>query len=459
MPPAAKALNDQLTPSLRAANRDGMAWAIMVGAGESFLNVFGVFLNATHVQLSLITTLPQFFGAFFQMLSLWVLQIFHNRRHLIVVSSLFNACSWALLAVLAFWGPGAFSVPLMIAIVACYHASGNFAAPPWNSLIGDLVPAEIRGRYFGLRNRWIGLCTFTSVIFAGQILDLSKRFGDPRYGFCAIFVIAFLSRLASVYYLKQYDNPAHDVGRAHYFSFWQFISRTHRSNFARFVIYAGIVNAAVNISAPFFAVYMLNTLHFSYIEFTIVTAANTITQFLTLQHWGAISDQFGNKRIMNVCGFAIALSPVLWVFGTSIPYLLCIQIFAGFVWAGFNLAVVNFIFDAVSPPKRARCVAYQSLINGTLVLFGALFGAWFIEAAPSTFSVFGWSWTPISSLHFVFAFSGAIRLCASLLLLPLFKEVRDVTPVKHGELILRVTSLRALTGATFSFIPGVRRRP
>jgi MFS family permease len=447
-----------LSPSLRAANRDGMAWAVMVGSGENFLNVFAIFLKASPLQLSLLATLPLFIGALFQILGLWSLQLVSSRRTIVVCASMLNALVWAGIATLALFGDGQTAVLFLIVGAVFYHASGNFSAPPWNSLIGDLVPADIRGRYFGLRNRLIGFCTFMAVLVAGQTLDLSERFDNPRLGFVIIFSIACLSRLLSVRYLKQYEDPALEVRREDHFSFWQFVSRTHRSNFARFVMYAAIVNAAVNVSAPFFAVYMLNELHLSYIEFTLVTATNTVTQFLTMQHWGALSDQFGNKRIINVCGVGIALTPILWVFGSSLPYLFFIQIFAGFVWAGFNLAAVNFIFDAVSPAKRARCVAYQGLVNGLFVLLGSLFGAWFVENVPASVSMLGLTWAPYSSLYFVFVLSGLVRLFASVALLPLFKEVRTVQAVRSGELILRITSLRPLAGATFSFLPFSRKR-
>src|SRR5690606_13056435 len=136
------------------------------------------------------------------------------------------------------------------------------------------------------------------------------------------------------------------------------------SNFARFVYFVSLINFGVNIATPFFAVYMLRDLQFSYMEYTIVTATNTVTQFLTMQYWGQISDQFGNKKILNVCGYGVAFSPILWLFGDAMWYLLLIQVFAGLVWAGFNLAAANFMFDAVTPPKRARCAAYQAMVNG-----------------------------------------------------------------------------------------------
>jgi len=47
---------------------------------------------------------------------------------------------------------------------------------------------------------------------------------------------------------------------------------------------------------------------------------------------------------------------------------------------------------------------------------------------------------------------------AMLILFPGFKEVRTVQKIRSYELLIRVTSLRPLWGATFSFISSRRKR-
>jgi MFS family permease len=452
-------IHKRLTPCLRAANADGMSWAGMVGFGETYLNVFGIFLKATSVQLGLLATLPQFLGAISQMFGVWAMSFFSSRRSTIITVVRLNAIVWIFIALLPFlFGTRSSTVWFLLFFSSLYFITGNFSTPSWNSLIGDMVPSHIRGRYFGYRNRLIGLSTFVSILVAGQILDFSKRYLDSRFGFLFIFLAAFAARAISIRFLRKYDDPPYHVRHEHHFSFWQFIRRSPRSNFARFVYFVSVINFGVNIATPFFAVYMLRDLHLSYLEYTIVTATNTITQFLTMQYWGRLSDQFGNKKILNICGYGVALSPLTWMFGSSLSYLLLIQVYAGFVWAGFNLAVANFLFDAVSPPKRARCVAYQAMVNGAFVLIGSLLGGYLSDHLPGTITLFGASWTPLSPLIFVFVISGVLRLIASLLLLPMFSEVRTVEQIKHHELIFRITNIASIAEVTFSILPNGKRK-
>jgi 1,4-dihydroxy-2-naphthoate octaprenyltransferase len=57
---------------------------------------------------------------------------------------------------------------------------------------------------------------------------------------------------------------------------------------------------------------MLNNLHFSYIQYTAVVLAPMLVKILTMTYWGKNSERFGNKTIMFVSAFWIALTPFWW---------------------------------------------------------------------------------------------------------------------------------------------------
>ena len=89
-------------PSLKASFRDGMSHAVMMGAGETYLGPFGIFLGATTLQVGLLGTLPQFFGAFMQWIGARAMPRFHSRRTVILAGVLIQAALWVPMAVLLF---------------------------------------------------------------------------------------------------------------------------------------------------------------------------------------------------------------------------------------------------------------------------------------------------------------------------------------------------------------------
>lgn len=453
-----KEKNQEDDPSLRAAINDGVSYAVMMGCGESYLGPFGIFLHASTLQVGLLATLPQLFGAVMQWVGALKMDRFRSRRKVILAGAATQAVIFIPMALLPFlFSRGTPSVLYLLALMIVYQGASGSTVPIWNSLIGDLVPAKIRGRFFGHRNRLTGMSTFISLLLAGGILDLFDRAGKAEVGFLIIFSVAFLARLNSVRWLSKYEDPEFQITPDQAFTFRQFLRRSPYSNFAKFVFFVGAINFGVAFSAPYFALYMLRDLHFSYVEFTVVSGVATITQFLTFRYWGELSDRFGNKKILNLCGWGVAVVPMLWLVSPHILYLVIIQTYSGFVWAGFSLASANFIFDAVTPPKRARCVAYQGLVNGFFIFLGSFAGGYAAGHLPQSFSLGFWVWRPAFILPVIFLISGLIRLVATGIFLSKFKEVRPVEPIRHRELIFRVSHIRPIAGATFSLFTGLFR--
>jgi len=457
--PAMEKRDDQTDPSLKASMHDGVSHAVMLGAGEIYLGPFGIYLQATTLQVGILASLPQLLGAVMQWASAISMDRFTGRRRIIVAGALFQGLVWLPISLLPFaFKRGEMTVWLLIALAILYHGANGAVVPVWNSLIGDLVPSDIRGRFFGNRNRFSGMSTFLALIAAGGILQMFSGQNQVAWGYLIIFFAALTAKLNSVRWLARYADPAFHLSPEQVFTFRQFIRRSPRSNFAKFVFFVGAVNFGVSFSGPYFALYMLRDLGFSYLQFTIVTAVATIAQFLTFRYWGGLTDRFGNKKILNLCGWGIGLVPMLWLVSTHPGYLIVIQAYAGLIWAGFSLSAANFLFDAVTPAKRARCVAYQGLINGLCVFFGSLCGGLVANELPESFSLGQWTWTPISALPVIFLISGLVRFVSAGFFLMKFREVRTVEPISHGELIFRVSQIRPIAGATFTLFTDYLRQ-
>ena len=430
-----------------------MGYATMVGAAETYLSAFGIFLKASTVQIGILSALPPFLGACAQMLSVKLLDFIPSRRKMIVVGARLQAFSLLPMALLPFlFDDMSSAAPWLIGLVLVYHMAVGIAAPIWSSLIGDLVPHELRGRFFAFRNQRAGVATLIAVTIAGSALQLFDSLGATAWGFVLIFLVSMCARLRSAHWLSKHEDPAYNAPRSSYFSFFQFVRRIRHSNFARFVFFVSMINGAAAFSAPYFAIYMLRELKFPYIEYTLVTAAATVSGVLALQHWGMLVDTFGSKRILSFCSFGVSIVPVLWLYSANPAYLVMVQLYSGFVWAGFNLAAATFMFDAVSPPKRARCAAYQAVVNASCVLLGSLAGGIVASHLPQTLSVGFTEWTPSSPFLLIFLTSALMRLSTSLLFLRRFSEVRPIEEPRSLGMVFQSLHLKPFGAPTYSMI-------
>ena len=442
--------------TLKASINEGMCHAAMLGSGETYLNPFAVFLNGSSFQIGLLASLPLLVGSIMQIAGVWLTENMPSRLKIVSVLASVQALVWIPIALVPFiFTEHPLNVNALIFFAVVYQVAGSMTSPAWNSLIGDSVPIEYRGNYFGFRNRQTGLATFIAMISCGQVLHVFTQAGYTLYGYIIIFFIALITRLTSVRYLKQYNDIPYQFKPSDRFSFLQFLLRTPKSNYARFVFFFACMNFSAFLASPYFAMYLLNDVKASYFEYTMIIATVTIVQFLAMQYWGILSDRFGNRAIMRICGCGVVIVPFLWLLSANTYAIILIQAFGGFVWAGFNLAGANFMFDAVSPPKRARCVAYQAIINSVFVCMGALAGSFLAESLAGMEFLSHGIGTPKSIYLRLFTISGIMRLLVLLCLLRLFKEVRSVEHVRHRDLIFRITSLRPLSGVGFGIISGM----
>ena len=86
--------------TLKASVRDGVSHAAMMGAGESYIGPFGIFLGATTLQVGLLDTLPQLFGALMQFVGARTMPWFRSRRAVILIGVIFQALLWIPMALL-----------------------------------------------------------------------------------------------------------------------------------------------------------------------------------------------------------------------------------------------------------------------------------------------------------------------------------------------------------------------
>ncbi|MEW6600904.1 MAG: MFS transporter [Nitrospirota bacterium] len=442
----AHADDNRIKKSLRYSVLDGAFAASMIGFGESFFAAFAVFMKANNIHIGLLSSLPLLLGSLSQLFSNRLIKRLKSRKLLVTASAFLQGIMYIPVALVFFFGT--LKVVWLIIFACLYWIFGMILGPAWNSWMGDLVEEKKRGTYFGRRSKVTGSATFIAYMISGYILQRYAGSTSLEYtGFVIIFCLAFSSRMLSVTFLMKKYEPLYEVMPSAEFGFWEFIRLARFRNYGLFVIYLSLMNASVYLSAPFFTPYMLYDLKLDYITFTIINAAAIITKIFFLPVWGRSSDRFGARKVLSLTGFLMPLTPVFWMFSHDFAYLIAIQIYSGFIWAGFEIASFNFIFDTTSPQKRATAIAYYNVINGVAIFTGALIGGLIVKYN----SVF-WS-----KYILVFVISGAVRYIVSFLFIPRLKEVRQVERIPYTKLFLKVISTVPTTGLVYALIPFLKK--
>jgi MFS family permease len=423
--------------------RDGLLQAVAQGGGEQYLSAFALLFHATPFHLSILSAIPQLLGAWAQLVSVKVSLWFPSRTTQVFWGMVGQAISWIPILVLPFLWPE-LGPWLLIAGVAVYFTFTHFTSPVWNSLITDLLRSNERGMYFAGRSRVMALTSFLALCCGGALLSFFKERQFLWAGFAVMFVTAGLCRGASALALRKLgDLPRQEPGD-NPTSFRVFLRTGISKNFRQFLLFSGLMHMAVLIAGPFFVIYMLHDLHLAYWEYGAWLAAGIIGQFLTLPAWGQFGDRFGNKALLTFTGLIVAFLPMLYLLGTSWPFLVIVNFFGGVVWAGLGLGLNNYVFDAVRPADRAKAVAVSSTVTAIGWALGTLIGSWLIDTVPSTLQWGGWILQPVSNLPLLFFLSGTLRLIVAASLLRTFHEPREVEQRAHHRLLWELPLLKPL---------------
>lgn len=435
--------------ALRHSVRDGMAYSVQVGAGETYFSAFALFLRATAPQVALISTLPPLLGSLAQIFSAWG-GTFVGRRRLIIWACALQALLWLPILLVPMLAPG-YAVGALLLLLVLYHGANSLSAPQWTSIMRDLVSERRRGRYFGHRTRLTTIATFASLAVCGVLLHELDTTGRTYFGFVLIFLIAFVARAISVYHLTfLHEPPVHGaVPDMHIEHWWRSLRSTGAIGFSTYV---ALMNAAVGLSSPFFTVYMLRDLQLSYLEFTVLSGTSVFVQFLMLGTWGRIADVYGNRLVLIVTSISLPIVPAVWILSDDFWALIAFQALSGLSWSGFTLATGNLLYEVVPRSRRAAYVAFHNVGTATGVFAGAMLGAVLEQVLPPGVVLLDEPRTS-SSLLYLFVISGAMRGLTALFLGRRVRELRkprkEITP--HA-LVMRITGFNAALGVIYDFI-------
>jgi MFS family permease len=450
-----------LRRTLNLSQREGAASATMTATSDNFINAFAIYLQASAVQMGWLTAIPQIFGAMFQILSAW-LGNYLPRKPMVVVTAGIQAVVVLLLATLAVTRPEG-AVRWLIVLAVLYFSCLNFIQPQWRAWMGSIVPQRRRGTFFASRTRLTMAASLLVFVSGGVLLTYSERLGVAWAGFAILFGTAAVGRALSSRYLFLMHDPDPMPHRDKRKGFWQSIKQLREAlrdkTFRDYSFFVAGMQGVVAISAPFFALYMLRDLQFTYLEYSLNAIASIVTQFMTLSFWGRFTDRFGNRIVMRFCCLTIPVIPVLWMISPDFYYLLVVQMVSGLVWSGFSLSTANYLYD-IRPHKSDFAVyaATQSALGASMVFVGAILGGYIAAGSDHLVASREWMSGIGSGLFIVFSVSTLLRMVVAAWFWRRAVEPRVRKRPKFLQIIFRVQRFNAITGVSLDWLSVTRRK-
>lgn len=392
------------------------------------LTGFAKSLGAGDFLYGLLLALPVAGGAFQLAAACWIERM-RRRKVLFLFSHICQRLLWVPIACVPFILPAAWPglrVWTVIALLAVSSVSGSIGHMSFLSWMGDLVPADMRGRFFSLRYAVGTVSTFLAGAAAGFYLDLDNSF----VGFAAVFIAGAVFGILDILCFIRVKEPPMTAGeripvrRLLGYPF-------HDAHFRRYMWFWAAWLFAVNIAAPFFNVYMLGHLRLGYLQIALfVQMVTSLGTVLMARVWGRLADACGHKPVMAVCCAAAAGLPLLW-FPTApgAPYLLpliaAVNFAGGVCWSGIDVTYLNLLLGCSPGRNRPLYMAGFTIITaliGNALAF--LCGGFILDATRAWFTGLNLRFcgVPVTNHHLLFAVSSLLRVLVILCFLPGVRE-------------------------------------
>ena len=431
------------TKDFRNSFYDGMfAHMFATLTGGLFLTGFAVYLGMNEFMIGILGAIP-FTVTIFQLPTSYLLHKHGKRRRTAYLASAAARLTWIVILLFALFPVPNVSAKCVgiLSLIFLSHAFASVSYVAWLSWTSDLVPEKIRGRFFGTRNMLCGAAGIAAILVFGRLLDYLK---PGSYGLTLAFSITFVSAVAfgmlSLHYLNQIGEVPIDTSVDHVPFRKDLMLLLKDTNFRSFLGFTCLWNFSVYFASPFFTLYFLRDLNFSYGFVAVLAMISSLADLLGMGIWGKISDRVRNRAIIRVASWVVVFLPLAWA--TVSPGCVVMPVFlhlvGGSFWAGINLCMNNFLLGIAPRKNRGLYISFHNIAGGVGASIGPILAGFIVTSLiPEGLRFFSWSLLP---LQIIFLTSTVLR-CLSL---QIFKYVREPEEITAGQMVRTIRSVRGL---------------
>ncbi len=301
--PADQVDNSDVQHGLVALLYEGVCSQLMdTLTSGAFLVAFALLMGASNTVVGLLAAVSPL-TQLLQLPAIYLVDRTASRKALVVLSSFLSRVSWLVVAIIPWLVPSQQRVDVLLICLFLYFGLGTISACGFNPWIRDFVPEKIMGRYFGKRMAIGTAAGSVLALLAGVGIELGKWYVPSQFvPYSVLFLLGGSIGLSGVYFLSQVPEPKVTTHRP--VGMLESLGQPFRDhNFRRLLIFLGILFFAINLSGPFYAVYMIKQLDMSMALVIGLAVLSQLMSVVSFRIWGKAADNFSNKSALIVSGY------------------------------------------------------------------------------------------------------------------------------------------------------------
>ncbi|HVS53392.1 MAG TPA: MFS transporter [Opitutaceae bacterium] len=394
--------------------------------------------------IGLLTAMP-FLANFLQIFAVPAITRWRPPKTLTVLAATLNLLCWIALAFLlghiprdqpeiaARWFIGWFLVSSLF---------GAVAGVTWNAWIQEWVPARLRGKYFGRRNRLLQISVLLFLLATGWVL---ARWDYAVPAFQAVIAGSAVLRVFSIYWQWMSPTRVHRPVETAPLPLRAQVGVLRRSySLLWFIAFGAVWSFAANCFGPFYQVFMFEQLRLSAFDVGIFSTVSALGGALALPAWGRLLDRYGNRPVMAVSLLVWQVVNILWCFLVPQSRTMIYVIWAlggmtsmgAIASAGFVLGQFTILLRLIPLEAKSLAIGLNLAITSLAAALAPIVGGMVLQAALARWS------DALAVYHAVFLVQPLIAVAGCVLLLKVHEPQASPLTMVFGAM----RNIRTLSG-------------
>jgi hypothetical protein len=362
---------EELRRGLRAFHADGVCSQVRDSLLSGPLLVgYALLLGASNIGVGALSAL----GPATQVLQLPTVALIERwraRKAICWWAAFLARVTWLGVLVVPWALPASARPGALFALLLTASALGTVSGAAWNPWIRDFLPEDLRNRAFARRMATATTTGAVLSLLAGlAVEDLGSRLGSAAGGYVLVLGAGAAAALLGLLFLSRIPEPT--MPPATHRPWRDIIGAPLRNReFRSLVAFLATWTFAVNLSTPFFTVYLLRRLALPMAVVIAFAVLSQLTAALVVRAWGAMADRFSTSAVLRVSCAVFLLGVAGWpvVGQVQSPWLVIggltlIHILSGLSIAGVNLASGTVAMELAPRGAAAGYLATNALVTG-----------------------------------------------------------------------------------------------
>jgi MFS family permease len=374
-----------LERNIRYSYIDGMLFAVMMGATLPYLGLYTLRFNGPDELVNLITAVQPIVLSVFTLLGTAYANSFQKKKRLLIPPSILQRLFILFIALVPFL-PAKWHAWSFFSLWALMYVPWAYSGLTWSPMMCNIIPAERRGRFFGVRNALTGFTTLLGTFFTGIALT---HLPFPR-AFFGIFLVSFVCTAISYYFLTKHIEPlvpepgeTKDQIRSSNARMFQldlagnlqpFQDPVYGRIFSLGCLAVFIFHVGYSMAVPLYVLRQIKQLGFDNGSVSFIATVTGITALIGSYMGGRASDKWGYRYVLLFSTLLSLIPPMIWATSGRMLWLTCAAMLWGFTGNAYMICFLYMVL-AVSPTKdRSRYVGMNTVIGNSAGALGPLLG-------------------------------------------------------------------------------------